>query len=167
MIEEVCDTQFEAVTWGLSEIIYFKRAKGALAETMAARAADQISRFYAWLERHLGEETWFSGRDFGWTDLCVVPYVHSAAGFGFLPSPQSALTGWLERCRSRPSIAAAFKAANDAAGVMTAVADVVEAGGFKRQYRDHRLEWMIRSGGLDVVRDGIVRDNIRFNTEPD
>jgi len=163
----VCDTQFEAVTWGLSEIIYFKRAKGALAETMAARAADQISRFYAWLERHLGEETWFSGRDFGWTDLCVVPYVHSAAGFGFLPSPQSALTGWLERCRSRPSIAAAFKAANDAAGVMTAVADVVEAGGFKRQYRDHCLEWMIRSGGLDVVRDGIVRDNIRFNTEPD
>lgn len=33
---------------------------------------------------------------------------------------------------------------------------------FKRQYRDHRLEWMIRSGGLQVVLDGLANDDIRF-----
>ncbi len=36
------------------------------------------------------------------------------------------------------------------------------AAGFKREYRDHRLEWMIRAGGLSVVQDGLAADNIRF-----
>jgi hypothetical protein len=39
---------------------------------------------------------------------------------------------------------------------------MVEQGLFKREYRDHRLEWMIKSGGLDVVVKGLERDNIRF-----
>jgi glutathione S-transferase/RNA polymerase-associated protein len=49
---------------------------------------------------------------------------------------------------------------------MSAVAGIVEAGLFKRQYRDHRLEWMIRSGGIEVVLKGLEKDNIRFNSEP-
>ncbi len=35
----------------------------------------------------------------------------------------------------------------------------------KREYRDHRLEWMIRSRGLDVVLEGIKDNNIRFSNE--
>ena len=49
---------------------------------------------------------------------------------------------------------------------MAAVAQVVKSGAFRRQYRDHRLEWMVRSGGFEVVRRGIEADNIRFNGEP-
>ncbi len=49
---------------------------------------------------------------------------------------------------------------------MSQVAGLVESGVFKRQYRDHRLEWMIRSGGLDVVNRGVEKSNIRFNDEP-
>ena len=45
---------------------------------------------------------------------------------------------------------------------MAGVADVVEQGLFKRHYRDHRLEWMIRSGGIEVVRQGLEKGNIRF-----
>ncbi len=45
---------------------------------------------------------------------------------------------------------------------MPNVAELVEKGLFKREYRDHRLEWMIKSGGLDVVLKGLERDNIRF-----
>ena len=45
------------------------------------------------------------------------------------------------------------------------VADLVAKGLFKREYRDHRLEWMIKSGGLDVVLKGLERDNIRFTSE--
>src|SRR5439155_1659368 len=36
---------------------------------------------------------------------------------------------------------------------------------FKREYRDHRLGWMIRSGGVDVVLDGMRKGNIRFSAE--
>lgn len=35
-------------------------------------------------------------------------------------------------------------------------------GEFRREYRDHRLEWMIRSGGVDVVLEGLRKNNIRF-----
>jgi glutathione S-transferase/RNA polymerase-associated protein len=42
---------------------------------------------------------------------------------------------------------------------------LVESGVFVREYRDHRLEWMIRSGGAQVVLDGIARKNIRFAFE--
>ena len=45
---------------------------------------------------------------------------------------------------------------------MPDVADLVAKGLFKREYRDHRLEWMIKSGGVDVVLKGLERDNIRF-----
>ena len=43
-----------------------------------------------------------------------------------------------------------------------AVARQIASGQFKREYRDHRLEWMIRSGGLDVVLEGLAKGNIRF-----
>jgi glutathione S-transferase/RNA polymerase-associated protein len=45
------------------------------------------------------------------------------------------------------------------------VHQAIESGLFKREYRDHRLEWMIRSGGLDIVLEGIEKGNIRFSNE--
>jgi len=33
---------------------------------------------------------------------------------------------------------------------------------FVREYRDHRLEWMMRSGGVEIVLDGMRKKNIRF-----
>jgi len=53
--------------------------------------------------------------------------------------------------------------AAEAASEREQVADLLGRGRFRREYRDHRLEWMIRSGGLDIVMDGLERDNIRFN----
>ena len=166
MIEEVCDTHYEAINWGLSEITYFRRAEGDLADQMRATAGEQIGRLNAWLEKQLGEADWFGGETFGWADLSVVPYVQGAAGFGFAPTAGSPLDAWLQRARARPSVSAAGEAARDSVKAMTAVAGVVDAGLFKRQYRDHRLEWMIRSGGIDVVLKGLERGNIRFNDEP-
>lgn len=166
MIEEVCDTHYEAINWGLSEITYFRRAEGALEDTLRAAAAEQIGRLNAWLEKQLGDADWLNGETFGWADLSAIPYVQGAAGFGITPAAGSKLEAWLTRSRARPSVAAAFNAARDAVVAMTAVAGIVDAGLFKRQYRDHRLEWMIRSGGIDVVLKGLERGNIRFNDEP-
>ncbi len=165
MLEEVMDTHFEAINWGLSEIRWFRRAEGAQAEALFAAARAQTEGFYAWLEKQLGDREWFNGAAFGWGDLSVVPYLNGSVGHGVPPAEGSRLSAWLARANGRPSVAACVAdiAALNAAGVsMTNVAELVEKGLFKREYRDHRLEWMIKSGGVDVVLKGLERDNIRF-----
>jgi glutathione S-transferase/RNA polymerase-associated protein len=167
MIEEVMDTHFEAITWGLSELTWFKRAEGAEAEAIRAAAARQLEGFYAWLERQLGERPWFNGEAFGWGDLCVVPFVNGAVAQGNALPEGCRLADWLARANARPSVAQTvddIRQWSRNAG-MTDVADLVARGLFKREYRDHRLEWMIKSGGLEVVVKGLERDNIRFAPE--
>ncbi len=164
MIEDLLDTHYEAITWGLSEIANFKRATGEQATAMQAKAGEELAQLHAWLEGHLGDHQWFNGETFGWGDLCVAPYIAGAIGFGFPPTGR--LSDWFARAAARPSVAQSLNQAREMAAAMAGVAQIVEAGLFKRQYRDHRLEWMIRSGGLSVVQQGIERDNIRFNSAP-
>jgi glutathione S-transferase/RNA polymerase-associated protein len=45
------------------------------------------------------------------------------------------------------------------------LSEAVKAGLFKREYRDHRLEWMIKSGGIEVVVKGLEAGNIRFSPD--
>jgi glutathione S-transferase/RNA polymerase-associated protein len=166
MIEEVVDTQYDAVNWGMMEMLVFKRADGDLASALLARAASQTAGLQGWLERQLAGKQWFNGDAFGWGDLSVVPYVNASSFFGQAPQPRSALGAWLARVNERPSVARTAAAANEAAATgMPLVAALVESGAFKREYRDHRLEWMIRSGGMAVVEQGLARDNIRFSYE--
>jgi glutathione S-transferase/RNA polymerase-associated protein len=167
MIEEVMDTHFEPINWGLSELRWFKRAEGDQAASIEATAARQAAGFFAWLERQLGAREWFNGEAFGWGDLAVVPFLNGAVGQGLKPAQGSALIPWLARANARPSVAdtvAEIAAMARTAG-MANVAELVEKGLFKREYRDHRLEWMIKSGGLDVVLKGLERGNIRFSPE--
>ena len=42
---------------------------------------------------------------------------------------------------------------------------IKDAPAFKRAYRDHRVEWMLRSGGARVVWDGMKNGTIRFSNE--
>ncbi len=44
------------------------------------------------------------------------------------------------------------------------IADV-RGGRAKRLYRDHRLEWMMRAGGVDLVLEGLKNNDIRFSTD--
>jgi len=166
MIEEVMDTHYEAINWGLGELRSFKRATGALAEKIEKRAAEQTQGYYRWLERQLGEREWFNGDSFGWGDLSVVPYLNGSRGFGNTVPAGTKLAAWLERVNKRPSVMATVKDITDMlaanANTMGDVAQMVESGAFKREYRDHRLEWMIKVGGLEVVTKGLDKDNIRF-----
>ena len=66
---------------------------------------------------------------------------------------------------ARPSVSTAAQEALDSISGMQDVSGAVEAGLFKREYRDHRLEGMIKSGGLDVVLKGLEKDNIRFTPD--
>jgi len=166
MIEDVCDTQYDAVNWGMMEIIVFKRAEGDLAERILATAAEQTAGLQAWLERQLGEREWFNGDAFGWGDLSVIPYVNASLFFGQAPKEGSRLADWHIRMNERPSVTRTAEAAAQAATTgMDAIAALIESGTFKREYRDHRLEWMIRSGGLSIVEQGISAGTIRFSYE--
>jgi glutathione S-transferase len=167
MLEDAMDTHFEAINWGLSEIVHFGRATGELAEQMLAQADVQTRAWFAWLEGELGQRDWFNGDQFGWGDLCVVPFINGAAGFDLMPPAGSALAEWAGRANERPSVAACAAAAAAVAFDSDAVSleqvrQAMEQGLFKREYRDHRLEWMIKSGGMEVVNEGLRRDNIRF-----
>ncbi len=165
MLEDAMDTHVEAISWGLSEVRNFGRANGELAERIEKAAADQISSWYHWLTGELGGRPFFNGDSFGWGDLCVVPFVNGLAGFGFVPDGR--LGAWLATVNERPSVAQVTEAAKSlafgSAISLDAVRELLESGQFKREYRDHRLEWMIASGGLDVVLAGLDKGNIRFN----
>jgi glutathione S-transferase/RNA polymerase-associated protein len=168
MLEDVMDTHFEAINWGLSEVRNFKRADGALADSIEARAAEQTQGYFAWLQRQLGDRTWFNGAAFGWGDIAVVPYLNGSRAHGHHPPP-GPLADWLARVNERPSVAATTQDIIDmlqgGGPDMSGVAKLVEQGLFKREYRDHRLEWMIKVGGLDVVTRGLERGNIRFSPD--
>ena len=115
----------------------------------------------------LGGAEWFGGERFGWADLSVVPYLNGSVGHGNAPEEGSSLGRWLTRANARSSVAETMAEAAAVArqGGMGDVAKLVEQGLFKRQYRDHRLEWMIRSGGIDVVTRGLTQETIRFTPE--
>ena len=162
MIEEVMDTHYEAINWGLGEVGWFKRADGELAATLVGNAARQTQGFFRWLEGELAGRAWFNGEAFGWGDLSVAPYVGASIVLGNPPPAASTLNGWFERVMQRPAVSQTINEARAFNIADSNVADLVAQGLFKREYRDHRLEWMIKSGGLDVVLNGLAADNIRF-----
>ncbi|MGE4322638.1 MAG: glutathione S-transferase family protein [Sphingobium sp.] len=161
-IEEVCDTHWEAINWGLGELRFFKRGEGTSAPALRAAAERQVAQMHRWLEGLLGDAPWLTGDRFGWGDLSAIPYVAMSKMFGIAPAAGSPLAAWLERARARPSVALTVREAMDTLPGMEGVAALVRSGAFQRQFRDHRLEWMIRSGGIDVVLDGLREGNIRF-----
>jgi len=163
MTEEVCDTQYEAVNWGFGELLWFRRAEGALAETLKAAAVRDTARLQQWLTGRLGNADWFGGERFGWADAAVAPMVNRSVYYGLGPEPGTPLNRWHARLRQRASVAETFAEFDQAASKMAAAADLYRSGGRRREYRDHRLEWMIRSGGIDVVLTGLQEDTIRFS----
>ena len=162
MTEDVCDTQYEAVNWGFSEVLWFHRATGALADTLRARAAAQTRVLQDWLAGRLGEAEWFGGERFGWADAAAAPMVNRSVHYGLGPARDSPLARWHARLKERPSVAATFAEFDAAAAGRAAAAASYTASGLRREYRDHRLEWMVKSGGVEVVLAGLRDNNIRF-----
>lgn len=162
MIEDVCDTLYEAINWGIGEIRWFKRATGEQACAMEATAARQTAELQAWLAAKLADRQWFNGEAFGWADLSVAPYLNRSFHYGFGAPPGSPLAAWRERILQRPSVAATFREFEVASQGMGNAAERLASGAIRREYRDHRLEWMMKSGGVQIVLDGLANDTIRF-----
>jgi glutathione S-transferase len=167
MLEELCATAYDAINWGVSEIVMFKRAEGALADAILERARQQVRDLNARLERELRQRDWFNGAHFGFGDIAVYPFVNGAAALGNKPEPGSKLDAWLKAVRARPS-AARLKA--DIVASLAQFAkrpEEVATGKHRREYRDHRLDWMLRVGGIQIVLAGMQANNIRFSHEID
>ena len=166
-IEEVMDTHFEPINWGLSELRWFKRAEGDQAAAIEAAAGRQLAGFYVWLERQLGEREWFNGESFGWGDLAVIPFLNGSAGQGRPPPAGSKLAAWQARANARPSVAAttAEIAAMARTSGMANVPELLQQGLFTLEYRDPRLAWLMTSAVLHVVLMGLAPGNIRFTPE--
>ena len=165
MIEDIMDSVYEPNNWGLMEVTGFKRASGPLADKLVASQAN-IRQLQGWLDTQLGDRTWFNGDTFGWGDIAVAPYVNRSAAVDLGPAKGTRLAAWLARANQRASVA---KVIDQMKQVMTTLPDfatLLAEGKIKRQYRDHRLEWMIRGGGIAVVQEGIDRDTIRFSRLP-
>ena len=160
--EDVCDTQYEAINWGFGEVLWFRRATGALADRLRAEALEQTRTVQAWLAERLAGKAWFGGDEFGWADAAAAPMVNRSAYYGMGPAPGSPLADWHDRVSQRPAVAATFAEFDAAAARMKDMADAYVGGVRRREYRDHRLEWMIKSGGIDVVLAGLKDGNIRF-----
>lgn len=162
MIEDVCDTQFEAINWGYSEIVYQKRASGELADKLVEEIRHQSSQVQAWLEAKLGDTPYFNGDSFGYADACVAPMLNRSVLTGNGPAAGSPLQKWHERIQERPSIKTTFEEVTEGMKRMANLGDYFQKEGRSREYRDHRLEWMIKSGGIDVIVAGLKNKTIRF-----
>jgi glutathione S-transferase len=162
MLEDVFDTQWEAINWGLGELYYFKRGDTDLRSILRAAAEKDAALMYRWLERQFGDGEWLAGDQFGWADICAVPFVATTQRFGVFPEAGSAVEQWIARANERPSVKQTVAEAHAYHKEMPEAVAAMETGAFKREYRDHRLEWMIRAGGLDVVLDGLKKGNVRF-----
>ncbi len=165
MIEDIMDTQYEAVVWGLMEVRLFRRGGDTAGDALSSRARGQLRGLHNWLTRELGTAPWFNGEAFGWADVAVVPFLAAAQTQDAGPAPRSALGQWLARAMERPSVATTLAEARAALDAAARTGRMTANRGFRREYRDHRLEWMIRSGGLGVVHHGIAAETIRFSHE--
>jgi glutathione S-transferase len=166
MIEDVMDTQYEPNNWGTFEVLRYRRATGELADTLVAYGRKNIEQLQAWLGRELGSRPWFNGDAFGWGDLSVIPYLNRSVGYGYVPPKGSKLLAWFERVNQRESVAKVRAQMQAALDKMPNLGQMLASGQVVRQYRDHRLEWMIAAGGISVVLEGLQKGTIRFSRVP-
>jgi glutathione S-transferase/RNA polymerase-associated protein len=166
LVEELCDTALDAINWGLMEIRFFRRAEGDQAKAMMVRAGEQLAGAWDHLESELGDRPFFGSDAFGRADASLIVHVAAAALFGFpLLDRHPGLRAWSARCMARESVQrdqgeVSVFMSGDGPRSMRGVP------GSQRQYRDHRLEWMMKSGGVDIVLRGIERGTLHFVAWP-
>ncbi len=165
MLEEMMDTEYDAVNWGIMEIKVFERAVGEQAEKLLVRASLQLQRMWNRLERELEGRRWMNGELFGRGDAAVYPHIVGSRAFGYPVSARHPrLLDWQTRVAglSAPKRVGTERAEclrRERAKLGEARPEVV------RQYRDHRLEWMLKTGGSDIFVEGLLRGTIRFAGE--
>lgn len=164
MVEEICDSQLEAIIFGMTEVIAFKRASGELADQILGHGRKDATALVNWLDQQLGDREWFNGSSFGFGDIAVLPYLQTLTLYKLGPTADSRLAEWFKRAAARDSFQRCIADAKaDVAGFKDSIRKV-QSGQWPRQYRDHRLDWFVRAGGAAIVLEGLVAGTIRLSS---
>lgn len=161
MLEETCDTQLEAINFCLSEMTAFPASDAAAARAVVARGQAELKDIFALLEAKLGAADYFGGDRFGRADICVLPHLNTARVMRNGPTSE-ALTAWMERVNARPSVSANLAEVKQAIPIYKEMMARIQSGEEQRHYRDHRLDWLVRSGGAPILFDRIKNGSVRF-----
>ncbi len=172
MVEELCDTALDAINWGLMEIRFFKRAEGEPARQMMETSCEQLAAVSRPPRTGAGgASVASSGERFGRADASLIVHVKASALFGStLLDRHPRLRAWSARCLEVESVKrdqadlATFMGSDAARAMRKGRAGSAEASPrrLKRQYRDHRLEWMFKTGGRDIALRGLEEETIHF-----
>lgn len=146
MLEDVCDTHYEAINWAYGEINLFDRATGELREKLMEQIEGQTATMIAYLAEQLGSKPYFNGDSFGYGDICVAPMYNRSVAYGLGAPAGSPLAEWHKRIREREHVKTTFAEMEQGIEKMKGLGKVFREQNFKREYRDHRLEWMVKSG---------------------
>lgn len=165
MIEEVCDTHYEAINWAYGEVNWFKRAEGSEADRLNKVVKEQTAQILEWLAEQLGDADFFSGEKVGYADICVAPMLNRSVVNGNGPEEGTPLQKWHERMGKVDAVKETWEEVREAAPRMAAMGPETwkKGAGRRREYRDHRLEFMIKNGAIGIVQQGLENDNIRFS----
>lgn len=159
----VAMTQYEALMWAVAEINIYKRASGEMAKKLQENIQKIATELQGWMEDKLGDAPYFSGSEFGYADICIAPIINSSIGTGLGPK-NTKLSEWMSRVKGRQSVRKTFDEARIGFQQMSSQGDISQRpASLKREYRDHRLDLMVRIGGVQVVVDGLKKNNIRFS----
>ena len=143
-LELKSDTDIDACAFVLS-ILKLTRPELAKEFPQALRATqDAVARHHAYLESQIAGRDWYLG-EFSLADIALTPHLRAIAFMGYPPGAQyPALSAWLKRTRSRPSItrairefAEAYKASQEPGGLF----DVK-----RLHWRNDRIEFAMRVG---------------------
>ncbi len=145
MIEEICDTYYEAINWGLMEVRAWQRVSGAMAARLDTRAAERRPPEFRRLERELGSNSYFNGASTSDGPTCPsIPYLNGSVVWGIGPKSGAAARQMARTNQQRESVTKTWRRRASSQGTSRTSAEDARVGQFKRQYRDHRLEWMMR-----------------------
>ena len=129
----------------------FDRATGELRDQLTTQVKGQTATILNYLTEQLGSQLYFNGSTFGYGDICVAPMYNRSVAYGFGAAQESPLAEWHKRIREREHVRLTFAEMEQGLEKMKGLGKAFREQSFKREYRDHRLEWMVKSGKLSLI----------------
>lgn len=164
LIEEMADTRLEALNYCIAEVMSIPVGADEAVEQVVANSKAEIAHLHDELSVRLGEGPFFGGTEPNRADISLIPIINASRAMKNGPT-SGALADWLDRMVSRPSVSDTISEVKAGMGVFRDLMARVKSGAEKRQIRDHRLDWLIQAGGIDILNKRLEAGNVRFSTE--
>ncbi len=162
MLEELCDTELEAINFCIGEVLSFPVGDEAAEQTVLETGRAEIKQLHAALAGILGDGEFFGGAAISRADISVLPHLNTARVMKNGPD-SAALNAWLDRMNGRPCVAETVKEIKEGLADYKDLVAQIKRGEAKRHIRDHRLDWFIRSGGAPILNRRMKTGSVRFS----